>query len=523
MTQTLDKPLITPGAIEFAGTEALLVDPEQVAAKIRRKKLSPSTMNALMDNSACGARFAADKLMPRITDPFSAAEIGTSAHHVLEHLFALPGPERTMEASLTILDKLGVKTFPLPPEKGEERDLAAALRKRWSEEVQAGYRGIFDIEDVSAVTPFKLEGWIGDGVEIEGVPISGIVDRIDRLPGGGLRPVDYKSGKVGNKRWGDPHGDQLRLYVMAAEAEYGILPEEAKVYYTKHSKSVPVSLTRPKLNQTRRKVAQAWDILADSCDTASFEVKASPLCGWCPLVNVCPAAAEAGKEAKIQAPSPVELGMEIPVRTEAAPSLSEGGEAAEKAAPQKKKKERNTPVARKNRSWREGKPWEEVVGGRLDPASYSAIAVFGLATRALSDIVKHNKALIGEPVEPVPVDRPTVTALAETYAGIIGSAQEELSNGLDWQAGLNTRLRSALFTATEAHSIPFGATLEEWDAWVERIVKNIVLLIEIGEDIYEGASTTDPLLALASDGEDYIEDTPDDAADDEPADDEDFD
>lgn len=488
---TDETPLVEPGTFDFDGDDNLVLPKAVTDAKVRRKKLSPSTMNALVDTSACPARFAADKVLPRKSDPFGVAEIGTAGHEVLEYLFALPGAERTPEAAREILLSQADKAMAPLAAQGVS-DVLPALREKWLGEVETAYKGIFDIEDVTEPDVFGRERWIGRKVKINGVPISGVIDRIDN-DDETLLPIDYKTGKVkAPGKYGDPHGDQLRLYALAIEQEFGTLPTQAKVYYTQHAKMLSVDLSEKKLTDVEDKVARSWEDLSWSCDESTFETVESPLCGWCPLVNICPTAKAGARTAKIEAPTPVQLGATIPVGP---PSLSEG----------EKKPTKEAKAVTKKPKWREDKPWVETTGEgdseRINPNAYAATAVFGLASRALADITGYNKSVAGEPVDPFPINRTTVSGLARTYAAIISDVQEELSSLVDWSAGLNTRLRSALFTATELHVPPFGGTLDDWDAWVERVKKNVVLLMEIGESIYDEPDEDDPWIDLAVDSD----------------------
>ena len=490
---TDETPLVEPGVFDFDDDDNLVLPKNVTEKKVRRKKLSPSTMNSLVDTSACPARFAAEKVIPRTPDPFGAAEIGTSGHLVLEHLFSLPSDQRTAGVAREIMDSQADSAlFPMTSKMDPDKDdhLIESLRKKWLGEVEDSYKGIFEIEDVTVPDVFGRERWIGKSVKIAGVPLSGIIDRIDNLPDTTLSPIDYKTGKVkAPSKYGDPHGDQLRLYALAIDQEFGTLPSEAKVYYTKHAKMLSVDLSDKKLNDVEGKVSQSWEDLSWACDESTFETVASPLCGWCPLVNICPTAKAAGRTAKVSAPTPVQLGATIPVGP---PSLSEG---------EKKTTKEATAVAEKKPKWREDKPWVETVGTgknqRINPNAYAATAVFGLASRALADISGYNKSVAGEPVDAFPINRTTVEGLARTYAVIITDVQDELSTDIDWSAGLNTRLRSALFTATELHAPPFGGVLDDWDQWVERVKKNIVLLTEIGEGIYDEPDEDDPWIDLA--------------------------
>lgn len=488
--QGTQAPLVEPGTFEF-DDGYLLLDPAVVDAKVRRKSLSASTMNSLVGRSVCTASYAAGKVLPRKEDPFGVAETGTMAHAVLEYFYALPPAERTYAAAMPLLEKVLDTTI------SDEKfgDAAQATRDLVRPKVLAGFETIFDIETPSEVDVFGLESPVKWGTKIEGIPVAGFIDRVDNLDGGALRVVDYKSGKVKSPGYyGDPHGDQIRFYKAVKEAELGVEVSEGKLYYTAHAKSRNVNLDAKHMKKTVGKMKKAWDTHEEMVEEAEFRLEPSPLCGWCPLVSICPAAQASGKEAKVPQPTPVQLGMEIPVRA----SLSEPDSPADDRQSTEEKGE--SVATKKRRKWSEEKPWKAEIGGRLQPASYSATAVMGLATRALSDMAKHNAAVADD--QKVKIDQPSVMALASTYAYAIKESQEELSAGIDWQAGLNTRLRSALFTSTEFHGIPFGANLAAWDEWVDRVISNMVMLVEIGEAIYDGSDEEgdrDPWENLASD------------------------
>lgn len=62
---TDETPLVEPGVFDFDDDDNLVLPKNVTEKKVRRKKLSPSTMNSLVDTSACPARFAAEKVIPR--------------------------------------------------------------------------------------------------------------------------------------------------------------------------------------------------------------------------------------------------------------------------------------------------------------------------------------------------------------------------------------------------------------------------------------------------------------------------
>ncbi len=124
-------------------------------------------------------------------------------------------------------------------------------------------------------------------VQIEGVPITGFIDRIDQTKNGGLSLIDYKTGKAFDKSRvrNDP---QLTLYQMASGELLGKTVETVTLY---HLNSL-TPLTVPAHSQTLVDQVKATIVeAAKGISEIKFEPKpdASGHCQWCDYVQICPA------------------------------------------------------------------------------------------------------------------------------------------------------------------------------------------------------------------------------------------
>jgi hypothetical protein len=64
------------------------------------------------------------------------------------------------------------------------------------------------------------------------VVITGSIDRIDRLPSGGIEIVDYKTGRVSSQK-GVDESLQLSIYALACRDALGLgTPERVTLYFT---------------------------------------------------------------------------------------------------------------------------------------------------------------------------------------------------------------------------------------------------------------------------------------------------
>jgi putative RecB family exonuclease len=121
-------------------------------------------------------------------------------------------------------------------------------------------------------------------VEIEGVQLSGVIDRMDRIPGGGYEIVDYKTNRRLPPQARVDQDLQLSVYHVAAKEIWGIEPERLTLYYLLPGQRMTTTRTRQDVDDTKRRVAA----VAERIDAGRFEPRANPLCDWCDFQARCP-------------------------------------------------------------------------------------------------------------------------------------------------------------------------------------------------------------------------------------------
>lgn len=491
--------------------------------KLRRAALSASTSKSMQ---SCAARWVGERLLrSEEEDPFAPAPLGTSAHAVLEDLFDIEvyAPSmRTMDTAAAIVERDADKLWKdnaAAPDDVRAKNLIN--RYRWKQDVRVAYEGLWMIEDPTSINVWGRELQI-DGLTINTVPTNGFIDRVrvgvadyGRFIGKeGLIAEDYKSGKVPSAyslRYGDDHGDQLRIYAAALEAKTGEKAVGATVLYTKHGEKRDVDLSEKAMEKTLKTFKLSWDRHNRYMKNAAFPTKASALCGWCPLVNACPVAKAEGKEAKIEGLlSATDLGIpslrpgaaaapvaplpdsqideddnlvlftpdlsEIPAEDVAA-AEREAARAAHMYASGMTPKTEST---EDEMTLIEDKPWVETINGELNPNAYAAPAAFGTATLALDELTKAGITPKGS----------LVKALNFTFIHIVAEAQFAWTGSRSMQDGANTRLRGVLRSVIESLPLPFGQDEAAWDAWAEAALNRTksmtaVALTGYGEEVPE--------------------------------------
>lgn len=499
-----------------------LVFHETAMAVLIRDRLSPSTSKSI--GGGCGASWAGQRLMAEKFDPFTPANLGTSVHEIYEDLFKLPYWNRSRATALGLLEKAKAEMWP------GNNEITVSKRAEWHGQIYHLMNGLWAIENPMLVQVHGVEMGFSESVLVGGVPFNGYVDRTDKTTAKdgtpGLAVVDYKTGKMPDankiKRYGDDHGDQMRLYNEAYYQETGEKPVRASLYYTQFGKKKDAALSAPYMKKTLKDFEASWHTLKRYEAGAAYPTKVGPLCGWCPLVNTCPAAAAAGMEDRTGKALPAgafRIPVMRPLRQEVAFSsidheiydpyddVAAPADAVHEVEPHAHipsgdpslSIQQNTEAytgldqttstsigAQMSQLFSEDKSWQDESQGLLNANSYAATAMFANSSWAYDELNKAN----------VPLSVEALEGLSRTFQYIVATVQQELGGSTLYSDGLNSRLRGALHSFMDHHPIPFGGSAETWTGWVEKAIKNVRSIALNAHKLYSEAPKPEPWLAV---------------------------
>ncbi len=223
--------------------------------------------------------------MPPREEPVAAFAFGTTAHEAFEAFTkdrrertarGEPPPtredlERAFRARWTPAD-FGDKTT----EEGYQRRVATLLDNFWTGEVSSLSEALHEELD------FELALEPADGSAP--VVITGQIDRIDRLPSGGIEVIDYKTGRVSSQK-GVDESLQLSIYALACRDALGLgTPERVTLYFTESALRLSTTRTDEQLDAARD------EILARVARMRAGEFPAMPgkPCRYCDYAKMCP-------------------------------------------------------------------------------------------------------------------------------------------------------------------------------------------------------------------------------------------
>jgi putative RecB family exonuclease len=121
-------------------------------------------------------------------------------------------------------------------------------------------------------------------IDVEGVKIQGVIDRMDRMPGGGYEIIDYKTNRRLPPMARIDQDLQLSIYWLAAREIWGIEPEKLTLYYLLPGQRMTTTRTAPQADELKRRIA----VVAERIAAGKFEPRENPLCNWCDYQALCP-------------------------------------------------------------------------------------------------------------------------------------------------------------------------------------------------------------------------------------------
>ena len=245
--------------------------------------LSPSSVELW---EQCPKKFYEQKMMGRSGGTSESALMGTFVHLVLEKLMQLPAKERTIDRTRLIATQsweefTGSQEWTSWVEETGFNDTRGFKEKSWHS--INGYHGMENPKEVEVVATERFMS-----ATIEGVPVRGIIDRLDSDVLGGTVVVDYKTGKVSSPAFQAPKIRQLNIYAALVEEVDGKRPDEARLLFTTFSWMVDTKVTAKSVNSAVETLSRVWSEIDRALQDDAFEAKAGALCGWCPFVAECP-------------------------------------------------------------------------------------------------------------------------------------------------------------------------------------------------------------------------------------------
>ena len=192
--------------------------------------------------------------------PSPAAARGTLVHAVLEELFDLPAAERTPEAAVGLLPGRWQALVDDRPELARMiLDDEALTEESWFAEAAKLVERWFTLEDPSRLEPSRRE--VKVEVEVDGLTLRGIIDRVDVAPTGEVRIVDYKTGRSPSERFEGKALFQMKFYGLVHWRTTGRVPDLLQLVYLRDGQVIRYVPDEADLLALERNVRAVWQAI----------------------------------------------------------------------------------------------------------------------------------------------------------------------------------------------------------------------------------------------------------------------
>lgn len=247
--------------------------------------------------------------------PSRVATRGTVVHAVLERLFDLPAPERTLAAARDMVAGAWHRILEESPGSAAlfADDSDGSELSGWLASAADLLDNYFALEDPTRLEPAAREQLVE--VVIDGLRLRGYVDRLDVSAAGDLRVVDYKTGTTPREAFEAKALFQMKFYALVLWRTRGVVPRQLRLMYLADTDTLSYTPDAEELTRFERTLKAIWSAIERATRAGDFRPSPSKLCDWCDHQSICPAfggtpppfpetsSADAGADRRVAAPS----------------------------------------------------------------------------------------------------------------------------------------------------------------------------------------------------------------------------
>jgi putative RecB family exonuclease len=239
---------------------------------------------ASFKDCALAFRLSAIDRLPEPASPHAAK--GTLVHRALELLmWEEEGEGRTLTAALEKLDRAVTEVLDGPEYAGlrfEDEERAEFIA-----DAQRLIRSYFHLEDPRGVRVLGTE--LRLSVDVGTLRLSGIIDRLDLDPDGGLVVTDYKTGRAPSVQREQARLGGVQFYAFLCEQVFGRRPSRVQLLHLREPLAISSVPSDQSIRGLRQQLTAVWSAVEQACVREDFRPKPGWLCNHCAFHEYCPA------------------------------------------------------------------------------------------------------------------------------------------------------------------------------------------------------------------------------------------
>ncbi len=226
--------------------------------------MRPLSHSSISTYKQCPLRYKLTYMDGLESEPHPELSFGSSLHEALHYFYSVVPPPPSLEGLMTAYEEAWVSEGYGSADEGRKYfDYGKRLLKDF-----------YDIHITNYRIPIAVEHKFN--VEIAGYPVTGFIDRIDKLDTGGAEIIDYKSGVSIKNTTQVSRNQQLALYQIGVEETLGMKVEKLTLYHLRSQTPVSSSArTKEELLRIETLVGE----VGRAIESEEFEPRHNE---WCP-------------------------------------------------------------------------------------------------------------------------------------------------------------------------------------------------------------------------------------------------
>lgn len=244
-----------------------------------------TSYSAIKTYTTCPLKYQYQYIEKRSAEKGEAAVFGSLIHSALHHYHnTVPIP--SSEELIHFFSKNWKSTI-YDDEKVEQERFREGVR------VLREYCSVINPKDhhiIALEKPFQVvisdTDTSGSGGD-EQIVLTGIIDRIEKLPDGRFEIIDYKTGRTLPSQENVDNDLQLSVYWMAVREQWpnrDIRGTVVSLYFVKHQEKIQSRRTSEQIEETKRSIRD----IVSSIQQSKFSPTPSALCDYCEYRKECP-------------------------------------------------------------------------------------------------------------------------------------------------------------------------------------------------------------------------------------------
>jgi len=245
--------------------------------------LTPSKVSTFKE---CALAFRLSAI-DRLPEPPSEQSFkGTVVHRALELLLWEEEPgHRDQKAAFSKLDRALDELLTGP--EGIQLALAGPRLDDFITDARSLLDNYLVLEDPNTVrvigTELRLE------VQVDGLRLRGIIDRLELDGQGELVVTDYKTGRAPTERQEQARLGGVHFYALLCQDVLGRRPAKVQLFHLREPIAICSEPSDQSITSLRRQAAAIWSAVRRACLLEDFRPRPGPLCDWCGYHAYCPA------------------------------------------------------------------------------------------------------------------------------------------------------------------------------------------------------------------------------------------